>query len=59
MCDRPEAFSACQVHRSRIDWQGDDLHSRVRNSDTTYGFRQSDIDRDSWGRWTYRFTCNR
>lgn len=43
---------------NRLFWRGAVRHFHIRGSSNTYGFRQRNMDMQSWGTWTERFTCN-
>ncbi|KMW57425.1 hypothetical protein AIOL_002389 [Candidatus Rhodobacter oscarellae] len=40
------------------DWSGKDRFYKVRNKPVSYGFREVRIDRETYGEWTSRLTCD-
>lgn len=43
---------------SRIFWNGSARFDYIRGSSNTYGFRERNMNMNTWGTWTERFTCN-
>ncbi|WP_118135763.1 DUF1036 domain-containing protein [Oceanicella sp. SM1341] len=42
----------------RLYWYGEDIWRRIRGSQDDYGFLERRIDREDWGPWSHRFTCD-
>jgi uncharacterized membrane protein len=43
---------------NRIYWDGSVRYFNIRGSRDSYGFRQRNMDMNTFGRWTERFNCN-